>query len=85
MARLLAGIGRMGTEYGLRLEFRQLNGQPGVIVRAPDDSITNVFELEIADGLVQTVRGVINPDKLRHLGPVADVRALLAQRGPRRA
>jgi RNA polymerase sigma-70 factor (ECF subfamily) len=31
--------------------------------------------LDIADGLVQTIRSVINPDKLRHVGPLADVRA----------
>jgi RNA polymerase sigma-70 factor, ECF subfamily len=36
-----------------------------------------VFALDVADGVVQTVRSVINPDKLRHLGPVADVRAML--------
>jgi RNA polymerase sigma-70 factor, ECF subfamily len=38
-----------------------------------------VFSLDIADGVVQTIRSVINPDKLRHLGPIADVRALLRQ------
>jgi RNA polymerase sigma-70 factor (ECF subfamily) len=35
--------------------------------------------LDIADGFVQTIRSVINPDKLRHLGPVADVRALIRE------
>jgi RNA polymerase sigma-70 factor, ECF subfamily len=33
-----------------------------------------VISLDIVDGLVQTVRGVLNPDKLRHLGPDADSR-----------
>ena len=42
-------------------------------------------ELDIADGAVQTIRSVINPDKLRHLGPVADVYALLTQRRGQRA
>jgi len=32
-----------------------------------------VFVLDIADGLVQTVRSIVNPDKLHHLGPVSDV------------
>jgi RNA polymerase sigma-70 factor (ECF subfamily) len=36
--------------------------------------------LDIADGVVQTVRAIINPDKLGHLGPVADVRGLLRER-----
>jgi RNA polymerase sigma-70 factor (ECF subfamily) len=36
----------------------------------------------VADGAIQTVRSVINPDKLGHLGPVSDVRALLRSRRP---
>jgi RNA polymerase sigma-70 factor (ECF subfamily) len=35
--------------------------------------------LDIADGVVQTIRSVINPDKLRHLGPLADVHALIRE------
>ncbi|MDA8302225.1 MAG: hypothetical protein M0005_11980 [Actinomycetota bacterium] len=29
--------------------------------------------LEIRDGVIQTVRGIVNPDKLGHLGPVSDI------------
>jgi RNA polymerase sigma-70 factor (ECF subfamily) len=76
VARLLAGVGRQMTELGLVVDLRQVNGQPGAIVRDRDGRITNVFSLDILDGAVQTVRSIINPDKLRHLGPVADVRAL---------
>ena len=57
----------------------EVNGQPGAIVRDPDGGLINVFTLDIADGAVQTVRSVINPDKLQHLGPLAD-RALLTAR-----
>jgi RNA polymerase sigma-70 factor (ECF subfamily) len=39
-----------------------------------------VFSFDIVDGLVQTVRSVINRDKLRHLGPLADIPDLLEQR-----
>jgi len=79
VSRLLAGIGPQIAAYGLVLERHEVNGQAGAVMRAPDGSITNVWSIEIADGLVQTVRSVINPDKLRHLGPVADVRALLRE------
>jgi hypothetical protein len=41
------------------------------------DGYSILEALDIADGLVQTVRSIINPEKLRHLGPLADVRALL--------
>jgi len=79
VAKLLAGVGRQIGEYGLTLERHEVNGQPGVVMRAPDGSIANVWSVEIADGQVQSVRSVINPEKLRHLGPVADVRALLRE------
>lgn len=83
VARLFAGLGRQIRELGVTLEPAQVNGQPGAVLRAPDGGITNVFALDIVGGRVQTVRSVINPEKLRHLGRVADVRALL--RGGRAA
>ncbi len=80
VSRLFAGLGRRIAEAQLRIEPHTINGQPGAIIRTPDGEITNVFALDIADGVVQTVRSVINPDKLRHLGPVADVWALVRRR-----
>jgi RNA polymerase sigma-70 factor, ECF subfamily len=77
VARLFAGIGRQMREFGIRVEPRRVNGQPGAIFLDPEGRLTNVWSLDIVDGAVQTVRSVINPDKLQHLGPVADVRALL--------
>jgi hypothetical protein len=35
-----------------------------------------VFALEVADGVVHAIRAVVNPDKLRHIGPVSDVARL---------
>ena len=80
VSRLFAALGRQMRELGVRLQLREINGQPGALVLDPDGQITNVFVLDVADGVVQTVRSVINPDKLRHLGPVADVRALMRGR-----
>jgi RNA polymerase sigma-70 factor (ECF subfamily) len=40
------------------------------------------MELDIADGKVQAIRSVVNPDKLRHLGPVSDVALLAGQEPP---
>ena len=39
-----------------------------------------MFALDIRDGQVQTLRSVANPDKLRHLGDVGDMRAILEAR-----
>ena len=41
-----------------------------------DGRVVNVFALDIADGLVQAIRSVVNPDKLGHLGPVSDLARL---------
>ncbi|MBI5104973.1 MAG: RNA polymerase sigma-70 factor [Solirubrobacterales bacterium] len=80
VGRLLAGLGRKLPPYGARIEVREVNGQPGVVVRDRDGRVINVFAVDVAGGRVHAVRSVINPDKLRHLGEVADVWALLRER-----
>jgi RNA polymerase sigma-70 factor (ECF subfamily) len=73
VARLVLGLSRRGPKIGVRLEPASVNGQPGAITYDPQDRVVNVFTLDIADGRVQTIRSILNPDKLRHLGPVSDV------------
>ncbi len=85
VSRLFAAVGRQMREMGIRTQLREINGQPGALVLDADGQITNVFVLDVADGVVQTVRSIINPDKLRHLGPVADVRALMREHRERPA
>jgi RNA polymerase sigma-70 factor (ECF subfamily) len=41
--------------------------------------VVNTMALDILGGRVQTIRSVINPDKLRHVGPVADAWAVLRE------
>ncbi len=80
VSRLLIGLGKQIHELGLTVQPVEINGQPGALFLDRTGRLTNVFALDIIDGVVQTVRSVINPDKLRHLGPLADVRALLRDR-----
>jgi RNA polymerase sigma-70 factor (ECF subfamily) len=47
--------------------YVEINGQPGAIFVDPDGRPLAVVTLDIADDLVQTVRAVSNPEKLRHL------------------
>jgi RNA polymerase sigma-70 factor (ECF subfamily) len=42
--------------------------------------LINVITVDVADGQVDRLWSVINPDKLRHLGPLADRAELLGQR-----
>jgi RNA polymerase sigma-70 factor (ECF subfamily) len=80
VVRLLLGIARHSREVGVTVRRTHVNGQPGAMFLDPAGRLMYVMTLDIADGVVQTVRSVINPAKLRHLGPLADVRALLHRR-----
>ena len=62
---------------GVSLRPAQVNGQPGAIVLDAAGGVLGVMALDIAEGQVQAVNSVINPDKLRHLSPVGDLGALL--------
>lgn len=70
-ARLLVGFARRGELDGWALSLVDVNGQPGAIVHDLSGDTVGVLSLDIADGAVQAVRAVINPDKLRHLSPTA--------------
>jgi RNA polymerase sigma-70 factor, ECF subfamily len=84
VARLLVGIGRQARELSLGFRPAEINGQPGVMAFDPSGRLISVMTIDLSGGLVQTVRSVINPDKLRHLGPLADVRALMHERTEQR-
>jgi RNA polymerase sigma-70 factor (ECF subfamily) len=74
--RLLGGLFRRGRLLGASLRPAWINGQPGAVTYDADGRVVNVFALDIADGKVQAIRSVVNPDKLGHLGPVSDVARL---------
>ena len=79
VARLLIGSARQFVTAGVEIRRRQVNGQPGAVVVDAEGRLISVFALDIAEGVVQAVRSVINPEKLGHLAPLADVRALMQQ------
>jgi RNA polymerase sigma-70 factor (ECF subfamily) len=76
VARLLASIFPVFAKIDARLEQREVNGQPGAILRDRDDKVVGTLALDMLDGRVQTIRVVANPDKLGHVGPVADAWAV---------
>jgi len=79
VARMFGGLGRRFAGAGIQVEPHEVNGQPGAVLRDPDGRVINVLVLDVLDGRIQVIRSVINPDKLRHLGPVADAWALMRQ------
>jgi RNA polymerase sigma-70 factor, ECF subfamily len=77
VAKLIAGTLKQAKEYGLTRRAAHINGQPGVMFLDAEDRIGAVMSVDVADGVVQAIRGVTNPDKLEHLGPVVDAREVL--------
>jgi RNA polymerase sigma-70 factor (ECF subfamily) len=76
VARLMSGIFGKGKTMGARLRPANVNGQPGAMIFDSQDRLISVFALDIAHGVIQAVRSVINPDKLGHLGLLSDVARL---------
>jgi RNA polymerase sigma-70 factor (TIGR02957 family) len=74
--RLIGGLFRRGRFLGASLRPAWVNGEPGAVTYDAEGRVVNVFALDIAGGLVQTIRSVVNPDKLGHLGQVSDVARL---------
>ena len=76
VARLLAGVFRRGRSLGTSLRLAWVNGQPGAVGYDAQGRVFTVFELDAADGVVQAIHAVVNPDKLGHIGPVSDAARL---------
>ena len=76
VARVLAAVSPRLAGIGAGMEPTEVNGQPGAILRDRDGKVVSTFTLDVFGGRIQTIRSVVNPDKLGHLGPVADVWAL---------
>jgi RNA polymerase sigma-70 factor (ECF subfamily) len=82
VSRMFAGLGQRFAGSGLQVERHEVNGQPGAVLRDADGKVINVMALDVVDGRIQVIRSVINPDKLHHIGPVADAWALMRQTPP---
>ncbi|MCF2536261.1 RNA polymerase sigma-70 factor [Streptomyces sp. FB2] len=76
VARLLAAVYPLMVQVDITCEPHDINGQPGALFRDRDGKVLHIVVLDVLDGQIQTIRSVINPDKLGHLGPVADVWAV---------
>ncbi len=79
VGRLFAALGSQLRTAGGTIRLTGVNGQPGALFLDADGRLISVLALEITGGQVVAVRSVISRDKLRHLGPLADVAGLLRQ------
>lgn len=66
VARTLLAWTRHGLRHG-QFSRAEVNGQPGAVGRDLNGRLVSVLALDIADGQIQGVNAIVNPDKLRGL------------------
>jgi RNA polymerase sigma-70 factor (TIGR02957 family) len=78
VARTLLNWVKLGARIpGASLRPVEVNGTAGALLLDAQERLIGVWTLEIASGQIQAVNSIVNPRKLAHLGPVADMEALL--------
>jgi RNA polymerase sigma-70 factor (ECF subfamily) len=84
VAHTLATWARLGERIpGVTIRLVDVNGQPGAMSFDGEGNVINVMTVDVADGRIQEVRSIVNPDKLAHLGPAANWAATLGDRPTR--
>jgi RNA polymerase sigma-70 factor (TIGR02957 family) len=74
---LIKGLRQVARFPGVSLRPIELNGGPGALFLDTQQRLIGVMALDIEGGQITSISSIVNPDKLTHLGPVADVRSLL--------
>jgi RNA polymerase sigma-70 factor (ECF subfamily) len=69
-ARFVSGVVKKGLSPGTSLRFAAINGLPGLIIHGADGSVQSAA-FEIEGDRIRAIYAVRNPDKLRHLTPLA--------------
>jgi RNA polymerase sigma-70 factor, ECF subfamily len=76
VAPFVLALFKLVPRWGVVPEPASVNGEPGIVVYDPLGKIVSVFSFEVSDGLIQALRGIVNPDKLQHLGAVSELTRL---------
>jgi RNA polymerase sigma-70 factor (TIGR02957 family) len=78
VARMLINYwGRVTRVPGVSLRPVEVNGGPGALLVDAQQRLIGVGALDIAGGQIMSISAIVNPDKLTHLGPLADYTSLL--------
>lgn len=77
VARSLSAGMVAAARLGVRIEITDVNGEPGAMAFDAHDRLVAVIGLEVADGQVQTIHSIVNPEKLRHFDRVGDLAAMV--------
>ena len=74
---LIAWFRQVARVPGASFRLVEINGGPGALFLDGQQRIISVLALDSTGGQIASIGGVVNPDKLAHLGPVADIGSLL--------
>ena len=82
VAKVLHGFSKVaGRHMGVAgTRVVEVNGEPGVITLDEDGKLINVIAFQFAGGRIQEIDSIVNPEKLRHLGPLSDLPGRVAAR-----
>jgi RNA polymerase sigma-70 factor (TIGR02957 family) len=73
-------LDRIKLVSGVQVRPAELNGSPGALLLDGQERLIAAWVLEIGRDEIQGVNAIVNPDKLAHLGPTADLASLLRTR-----
>ncbi|WP_166346298.1 RNA polymerase sigma-70 factor [Phytoactinopolyspora limicola] len=77
VARALSGGIPTLVGMGVHIQLTEINGQSGGFAVDEHGKLFGVMVLDIADGRIQAIHSIANPDKLQHLGEVGELATLL--------
>jgi len=73
VARTIVNWFRLGARLpGVSVRPTEINGGPGALYLDPGGRLLGVMALDIAESQIVAISSIVNPEKLAHLGPVAD-------------
>jgi RNA polymerase sigma-70 factor (TIGR02957 family) len=77
VANMIVSWPRVTALPGVAVRPVEVNGGPGAMYLDAQQRLIAVIALDIDGGQIRGISSVVNPDKLRHLGPVGDFASLL--------
>jgi RNA polymerase sigma-70 factor (ECF subfamily) len=82
VANMLATFARTRASApgGVSARTVEINGGPGRLLFDAEGRLLAVWAIDIAEGEIRSISSIVNPDKLAHLGPVGDFKAMVEQR-----
>jgi RNA polymerase sigma-70 factor (TIGR02957 family) len=78
VARTLINWFRLaGRLPNVSVRLVEVNGGPGALYLDDQQRLIGVMAVDVAEGQIASISSIVNPDKLAHLGPLADIKSLL--------